>query len=410
MANQAGESFHVLILGAGSAGMLIAHGLQKRGISYTIYERDSAPASRARDWNFGIYWAQDALKACLPVELYSQIRDAQIDAHVPSDKDVLRVYNGATGEVMTDIPVPYNLRLQRRKFINLIAQGINVQYNKKAMGIRTSEQKVVVEFDDGTEVSGHLLIGCDGAHSRVRQFLFGSKEAALTQLPYTANHMVTRLPREVAMRLIEMAPRYSCSVHPAGWFCWHGLHSKNDSEDPADWEFLLSQSWKGPAKGVETVANVRERGLSFFEPLKSVFLGIPDDTPIWEIPLACWETKPWDNRSGTVTLAGDAAHPMTFHRGQGLNNAILDAARICAAFDNNFDGSTNSTARLLQDYESDVWIRGKEAVELSRENTEQVHDISRWETSILKAKGASAEDREKASHLAVNAQSGQAIA
>ena len=48
------------------------------------------------------------------------------------------------------------------------------------------------------------------------------------------------------------------------------------------------------------------------EPFRSAYGSMPADAPIWFERLANWPTMAWDNRSGTVTLVGDAAHPMNF--------------------------------------------------------------------------------------------------
>jgi len=60
------------------------------------------------------------------------------------------------------------------------------------------------------------------------------------------------------------------------------------------------------------VDDMRRRASAFAEPFKSFWQAIPDDAPAWHSRLSDWPTEPWDNRKGTVTLAGDAAHPMTF--------------------------------------------------------------------------------------------------
>lgn len=37
------------------------------------------------------------------------------------------IYNGQTGELLNVLPAPFNLRLQRRKFIKLISTGIDIR-------------------------------------------------------------------------------------------------------------------------------------------------------------------------------------------------------------------------------------------------------------------------------------------
>lgn len=56
----------------------------------------------------------------------------------------------------------------------------------------------------------------------------------------------------------------------------------------------------------------KRRAGELAQPFRSAFEVISDDTPIWHNRLSYWATQPWDNRNGTVTLAGDAAHSMTF--------------------------------------------------------------------------------------------------
>lgn len=81
---------------------------------------------------------------------------------------------------------------------------------------------------------------------------------------------------------------------------------------------MIMNSWIAPEetglpkKGSELVQDMKERAKFFGEPLRGIFEAIPQDAPTWHGRLSLWPTKEWDNRSGTVTLAGDAAHPMTY--------------------------------------------------------------------------------------------------
>jgi hypothetical protein len=57
---------------------------------------------------------------------------------------------------------------------------------------------------------------------------------------------------------------------------------------------------------------LKDRAQTFCEPFKSANLWVPDDTVLAVNRLSYWVPIPWDNRNGRITLAGDAAHPMTF--------------------------------------------------------------------------------------------------
>lgn len=65
-------------------------------------------------------------------------------------------------------------------------------------------------------------------------------------------------------------------------------------------------------QGPAILSDLKERTSIFADPYKQALQAIPDDTLCWHNRLSYWPTQPWDNRNGTVTLAGDAAHPMTF--------------------------------------------------------------------------------------------------
>lgn len=74
-------------------------------------------------------------------------------------------------------------------------------------------------------------------------------------------------------------------------------------------------SWLDDGKehfgGAEGLAELKEIAQSLAEPWRSSILWIPDDT---EIPppsnVSYWPMVEWDNKNGTITLAGDAAHPL----------------------------------------------------------------------------------------------------
>lgn len=57
---------------------------------------------------------------------------------------------------------------------------------------------------------------------------------------------------------------------------------------------------------------MKKRAQGYAEPLASIVMDIPDDlaftTPLRLADFPCLD---WDNRNGTVTLAGDSAHAMT---------------------------------------------------------------------------------------------------
>ena len=99
----------------------------QRGIKSTIYEREDYLNQRPRDWNFGIYWAQNLLAECLPTDVLERMGTAQVSPHeVPSEKDHLTILNGETGQLLANVPTPKVQRLGRNRLRSLLAGGLDI--------------------------------------------------------------------------------------------------------------------------------------------------------------------------------------------------------------------------------------------------------------------------------------------
>lgn len=82
------------------------------------------------------------------------------------------------------------------------------QFNKDLSRIHVADdQSVTVEFQDGTQATGNIVIGCDGSHSRVREFLVGVEAAKMQDLPLTMiNHARATYTAEQAQQLTAYHP------------------------------------------------------------------------------------------------------------------------------------------------------------------------------------------------------------
>ncbi|EME81231.1 uncharacterized protein MYCFIDRAFT_47104, partial [Pseudocercospora fijiensis CIRAD86] len=359
----------------------------KRGAHVTVYEQDASLHARPRDWNFGIYWAQVPLRECLPEHLANQVEDAQVDDHKAGEDETMPIFNGNTGELLRALPIPYNIRLARKRFLQLISQGVDIQWSKKLKHVSSDGKLATAAFEDGTTATANLLIGAEGAHSYVRDFLCGPEQATLDMSPLVASACVAKLPKEAALKFKEKAHRLMVLFHPLGYFNWIGIHDAHAPSEPGDWTFMMIMSWipsdpnytpSSLQGSANILADLKRRAGDFSDDIKFLWQSIPEDTQCWHNRLSSWTPQPWDNRNGTVTLAGDAAHPMTFHRGQGLNNAILDVGLLAKQV-----GEHGITAAAIKAYESEMIPRARDAVIGSNENSMSVHDWDRLLQSPL---------------------------
>jgi 2-polyprenyl-6-methoxyphenol hydroxylase-like FAD-dependent oxidoreductase len=268
------------------------------------------------------------LKALIPPEAFAKLDAAQVDPNRPCPpSDTIKFLNEQTGEQIGAAETPHIYRLRRSKLRALIADGIEIQYGKDLTDISYSDEgtTVTAHFADGSSTSGAILVGADGTRSPVRTALLRLEKAALRTLEFAASIVQAKYTAEQVKFLRSWHPLYVAAPHPAEFSSWVGLHSAPDVNDPENWimnhyiswpyshaEQEKSKDWSNEMR-LKQVKGFAER---FADPFRSAFAWLKDDHPVWYAPLTEWDPSlpgyRWDNHGGRVTLAGDAAHPMTF--------------------------------------------------------------------------------------------------
>ncbi|KAI9807525.1 MAG: hypothetical protein M1825_005465 [Sarcosagium campestre] len=388
-------SLHVLIIGAGVTGLLIAHGLKKAGIKFTIFESEvSSDHHRPREWSMGIHWSLPALEGLLPDHLAARLKEAQNDPYFEhKDNDVLPIYNGKTGDVMKELPIGRTIRVSRRKMRTFCSQDITIQYDHELSSVAYGDdgQRVEAIFTNGKRVPGDIISGSDGPRSKVRELLLGVEKAATSPLGVVhVNVAVQYADAEKARFIREAHPIFSLMIHPSGTLSFVSIQDVPDPDKPETWRFQVVMGWIGQLDAsldnAGRVAQVKARAAELAEPFRSAYLWIPDDTQMTSNNIGYWVSIPWDNRGGRATLAGDAAHPMPPHRGQGLNHAICDAANLVSAIKKANSGEAY-LADTIQAYEDEMIPRGADEVNGSKQNALMVMDWDRLMQSPMMTRG-----------------------
>ena len=101
------------------------------------------------------------------------------------------------------------------------------QHGKRIENVVSDGKTVTATFEDGTSETGDMLIGAEGAHSVVREYLVGRDTAALVPSHVVATASIVQLPREPVNKFREYCPdnRMFILFHPEGSFTWLGGQS-----------------------------------------------------------------------------------------------------------------------------------------------------------------------------------------
>ncbi|KAH0841951.1 monooxygenase [Fonsecaea pedrosoi] len=362
----------VIIVGAGLSGLALAQGLEKNGIDYVVVDKESEP--RDRNWGVTIAWSHPLLAQLLPDELYNRLSECQpdpgLDTKAAGFESVI-IRDGQTGATIVQPPFP--------------------GFGKTLTDIELSDNGVIAHFHDGTSESGSVLVGCDGGGSWVRRWMLGDKGTSVV-LPYTFLNFPFRYTAEQAVKMDKMMhPIVDVAVHPKSMYIGIFVLDKPDLERPETWVFYILATWakenkSAPDASTDTnmVDELKKRMDDWADPFKSAVEWIPNGTQAKVVPLRIWgpPDSGWDNRGGRVTLAGDAAHSMTFHRGQGANNAICDSQKFVAAMIKVKNGAA-TLAEAVDEYDADVISRGRTEVDVSKTQTDAFHDHANFHNSPI---------------------------
>jgi 2-polyprenyl-6-methoxyphenol hydroxylase-like FAD-dependent oxidoreductase len=314
----------ITIIGAGLAGLTLARVLHVHGIASTIYEADASPSARAQGGQLDIhdFNGQAALKEC---QLFDEFRSI-----INKGGEAMR-FLGPDGEVIGEMPDdgklenPEVLRGElRRILLESLPEGA-IKWNHKVEKVSPGNDGMhTIHFRNGLFLETDVLIGADGAWSKVRTYLSGATPDYLgTVWVETFLHDVENRHKESAGlvgrgAMLAMMPGKGIFAHREANDV---IHTYVILKKPVDWKPEVDFSDKDRA--LPYIAEQLGEGWAP-ELLALITSGetVPVSRSIWGLPLG----HAWKQASG-VMLVGDAAH-LTPPDGDGANWALYDGAEL----------------------------------------------------------------------------------
>jgi 2-polyprenyl-6-methoxyphenol hydroxylase-like FAD-dependent oxidoreductase len=315
----------VTIVGAGLGGLVLARVLHVHGIPATIYEAEPSAGTRTQGGQLDIHErdGQAALAAAGLTDAFRAIIHEGGEATRVLDRHGAVVFeqrdDGAGGR-------PEVLRGDLRRILIESLPAEAIQWGKRLTEVAAlGECRHALAFADGSTVDAELLVGADGAWSKVRPLLSDAKPAYIgtsfveTYL-FDADARHPEAAEAVgAGAMFALAPGQGIFAHREAGAVLHAYIALNR---PAEWFAGIDFSDAGAAARIAAE-------FAGWAPALTALITDGETAPVLRMLHTLPIAHQWARTPG-VTLIGDAAH-LAPPAGEGANLAMLDGAELAAA-------------------------------------------------------------------------------
>ncbi|KAF9888702.1 hypothetical protein FE257_008460 [Aspergillus nanangensis] len=342
------SEFKVIIVGGSIAGLTLAHCLHRAKIKHVVLEKgaDIAPQLGA---SIGIM--PNGGRILQQLGLYDAVED------LIEPLSVARIvhadgfsFHSAFPRLLHDrfgFPLAF---LDRQKLLDILYRAYpnksNILTKTEVIAVQESDHGAGVITEDGTLHKGHLIVGADGVHSRIRSEMWRlaamkpgkpfNKERTSMTVEYAcifgiSTGIANLVPGEQINAILDKLT--IATIHGKNGRIYWFIVKKLDQK------YAYSNA---PRFTVDDAAKYCAQ-LADISIWKDLYV-----RDLWEtrvtVSMAALEEyilKTW--HYGRLVLLGDSIHKMTPNFGQGANCAIEDAAILASLLSENVHGSSISS-------------------------------------------------------------------
>jgi 2-polyprenyl-6-methoxyphenol hydroxylase-like FAD-dependent oxidoreductase len=384
---------HVAIIGGGIGGVALSVACLHRGIPFTLYERDQSFDSRSQGYGLTLQQASKAIEGFGIFSLEKGVVSTRHVVHTTEGKVVgewgMRKWMQSD---VTTSPKRTNIHIARQSLRSALLEQLGghdaVKWGYQLVDLKEGDDVDLSFLVDGElkHTKADLVVGADGIRSAVRRLLIGEETTPLRYLGCIVILGICPLADLDGLDndLLDSATVFQTAngneriyimPYDADSVMWQLSFPMTEDEAKA----LSSQ-------GAESLKEEACRRTQWHDPIPQILAATQvsqvSGYPVYDRELLVSELL---ERGDKITLIGDAAHPMSPFKGQGANQALLDALALAREISKGCWSKSQwreagIRPSVLTEFEAEMLERSSIKVEGSAEAAEFLHsDIVLYE-------------------------------
>jgi 2-polyprenyl-6-methoxyphenol hydroxylase-like FAD-dependent oxidoreductase len=361
-----------IIVGGGIGGLALAVALQKRGFSSQIYERDLDFNSRRQGYSLTIQ--KNGFKALEKLGVAENVRKMGDDSVIAGTS----TYNSLGGIILSKSKRRKNndqfnnfavsRQYLRACLINELAAD-TIHWNKEIIryeAIPGDPHHVQIVFSDNTSIVGRALIGCDGVRSSIRRQMLGDdmNYLGVWAINGISPHHNNQFLINQTVQMIDGKSRLFVKPFSIDKCMWQFTFKVSQDDD------LYRQLSQDDNDGL--LNRMKDSTRDWHEPIPKLI----NDTQSCDVRAGpIFDREPLDTISKDmecVTMLGDAVHPMSPFKGQGANQALMDAVSLVEYLVKH-RGEDNEVENAFFEFETEMLKRTRRYILWSRSAVKFLH-------------------------------------